>query len=200
MKIETSTVKKLLISEAPNLDPVTVFLEDIGQREVNDNGKTRISRQGKIVIECYGKSWSAYWGAMGDRTVAQFFCDAHSQYLIGCLAPHLNGSRFSGDALVHMAKRVVLDCRRGRIADHYPYSMDKEQARKLFDRIDDGLRHVERVNDCEQYSDLMSELFGGEWWYAASDATEPNPDYEYLERIVTTVQQAIKPQTASEAA
>lgn len=193
MHIETSQITKLsitdLMGEPHRLDPVSVFLEDLGVRASSGDHKTR---QGKIIIECYGKSWSAYWGSMGDRTVAQFFSDEHSEYLIGCLAPSLRSSQFSGDALVDKAKRVVLDCRRGRTANHHPYSMDKEDARRLFDRIDDELRHVEREDHCWIHSDLLTELFSDEWWHDAGDATEPNPDYQYLQRIVLAVQAGIQ--------
>lgn len=192
MKVETSQITKLLISDLMGqphkLDPITVILEDTGHRVIQMDGKSYTTRQGKIIVECYGKSWSAYWGGMGDRTVAQFFSDEHSEYLIGSLAPSLRGSRFSSDALVNMAKRVVLDCRRGRTANHHPYSMDKEEARHLFDRIGHDLSLVEREDHCWNHSDLLSELFSDEWWHAAGDATEPNPDYQYLQRIVVAVQ------------
>lgn len=53
------------------LDPIRVHLHDFGP------GK------GRITIECYGQSWSACWGAMGeDRTVGQFFQLCDSDYLI----------------------------------------------------------------------------------------------------------------------
>jgi hypothetical protein len=196
MKTETTQITKLLISdlmgEPHKLDPVTVILEDTGHRLIPMDGKDYTTRQGKIIIECYGKSWSAYWGGMGDRTVAQFFSDEHSDYLIGSLAPSLSPSRFSGGALLDMAKRVVLDCRRGRTAHHHPFSLDKEDARRLFDRIVDELRSIEREDHCWNHSDLLSELFGDEWWYNAGEATEPNPNYQYLQRIVLAVQLGLR--------
>lgn len=33
MKVETSTVTKLVISDVPRLDPISVFLEDFGRRD-----------------------------------------------------------------------------------------------------------------------------------------------------------------------
>ncbi|WP_274610010.1 hypothetical protein [Pseudomonas sp. TH39(2020)] len=33
LKVEHSTVTKLIITGAPRLDPITAFLEDFGQRE-----------------------------------------------------------------------------------------------------------------------------------------------------------------------
>jgi hypothetical protein len=69
LKIQETTTKTLVISEAPRLDKITVFINDIGQN------------QGKIIIECYGKSWSAYWGAMGG-TLSDFFLSCDNDYLI----------------------------------------------------------------------------------------------------------------------
>ena len=73
MNTEISTVKRLKITDLINseykLDPVTVFLEDY------EPGK------GKITIECYGKSWSAYWGGMSGDDVATFFCRCDQHYL-----------------------------------------------------------------------------------------------------------------------
>lgn len=188
MKIESSKATKLLISEVVNLDPITVFLEDY------EPGK------GKITVSCWGKSWTAYWGGMSGDDVATFFCRVDTHYIIGYFAPQLHSTRFSGTALVEKAKRVVLDCRRGRTANHHPYSMDRDEARQLFDRIEDDLRHVEREDHCWSHTDLLSALFGDEWWHDADEATEPNPDYGYLERIITAVQEALKWQARTEAA
>ena len=48
MKLETSTVTKLQLTELNNLDPISVILENY------EPGK------GKIIIECCGKSWSSF--------------------------------------------------------------------------------------------------------------------------------------------
>lgn len=78
MKIETKQLKKLTITKAHRLDQVDVILEDIEQNK------------GKIVITCYGKAWTAYWGGMSDKTVAEFFLSAGTEYIAGCIAPHVN--------------------------------------------------------------------------------------------------------------
>lgn len=54
------------ITEAKALDPVTVFIRDTGPSA------------GSMTIICYGEAWTAYWGAMGGRTVLEFVrtCDA----------------------------------------------------------------------------------------------------------------------------
>lgn len=188
MKIEASKVTKLLISEVQGLDPITVFLEDY------EPGK------GKITVSCWGKSWTAYWGGMSGDDVATFFCRVNADYIIGYFAPNIGSTQFSGTSLVEKAKRVVLDCRRGRTANHHPYSMDKEEARKLFDRIEEDLRYVESPEHCWAHDELLAELFGVEWHYDAAEATEPNPDYGYLERIIGAVQEALQWQARAEAA
>jgi len=188
MRIERTNVTKLLISEVQDIDPITVFLEDY------EPGK------GKITVTCWGQSWTAYWGGMSGDDVATFFCRVSAAYIIGYFAPQLHSTQFSGTALVEKSKRVVLDCRRGRTAKHYPLSLDKEEARQLFDRIEDDLRHVERPDHCFAHSDLLSQLFGDEWHHDAGDATEPNPDYGYLERIIAAVQEALQWQACAEAA
>lgn len=61
LHVERSTVTKLVITGAPWLDPITVFLEDFGRRdcaiESDPNYKTA---QGNITINCWSKSWNAY--------------------------------------------------------------------------------------------------------------------------------------------
>ncbi|MCK5607797.1 hypothetical protein KAR91_38295 [Candidatus Pacearchaeota archaeon] len=69
MKITKSNPLKIKIEEVERLDPITVILEDL------EPGK------GKIIIECYGESWSSYWGGMGDRTISEFFCSCDNDYL-----------------------------------------------------------------------------------------------------------------------
>lgn len=78
MNIKTSKVTKLMLTDLQKLDPVKVIIDDI------DNGK------GSIIITCFGKAWTAYWPAMGDRSVRQFFIDADNEYLAGNLAPQIN--------------------------------------------------------------------------------------------------------------
>lgn len=195
MRIERSTVTKLLISDLLNsvhrIDPVTVFLEDLGK---NCSDAIRASNRGKIIIECYGKSWSSYWGGMGDRTVAQFFSDCSDDYLAGCLAPQLNSSRFSSDALVTLARKTIISRRQDwRHRDHEFSWLDKEECRRLYDRTE----QLEGIDTLEQainwHGDLLGEIFDTtEPWHHADSATEPNPDYQYLCRIIAAVQEALQ--------
>lgn len=56
------------------LDPVTAFIEDFG------NGR------GAITLKCYGRAWTAYWGAMGNQRTREFVRSCDAQYLAGCLS------------------------------------------------------------------------------------------------------------------
>lgn len=199
VKVEASTVTKLLITDlmgAPhNLDPVTVIIEDLGVRAERDEHKTR---QGKIIIECYGESWSYYWGSMGDRTVAQFFTGESVDYLAGCLrrGTSMECTVFSGEALAEAVRHIVVQCRRGRETYRYECgSLDREDARKLYDKAGDlsGFDGPEALMHSKEASDLLTELFTDEWHHSVSDlAFVPNPSYLYLCRIIAAVQAALR--------
>ncbi len=186
MKVESTQVTKLLISdlmgEPHKLDPVTVILEDYAP------GK------GRIIIECYGKSWSSYWGAMGKESIAQFFSTCSADYLIGNLDPQLQAGRFSGDALVDLARKTIISRRtdwRGR--DRSFTCLDKEDCRRLYDQSEELGWHGSIDQAITLDFELLKEVFDtNEPWHDVADATKPNPDYLYLERIVSAVQQALR--------
>jgi len=194
LKVERSTVTKLVITGAPRLDPITVFLEDFGLRDAehkeNPNYKTGA---GKITITCWGGSWTAYWGGMGPRTVAQFVAGCGWDYVLNCLDRGISSTRFTGDALATLARKCILERRRCRnLSDWEEGSLDAEDARRLFNRIDD-LRNIESTNECWHHSKLLTELFGEEWRYPVGDrALEENHKFTYLQRIVEAVQEALR--------
>jgi hypothetical protein len=173
MKVETSTVTKLLITGADGLDPITVFLEDLAPCK------------GKITVSCWGKSWTAYWGGMWDGlTVGQFFCKLNTAYIIGYFDQQMSSRRFSGDALADSAKRLVLKERR-------TFCYGRDEAREMYEDAE-YLRDSPSIDHLHgAHSDLMHKLFGDEWWHLSNEATAPNPDYAYLERIVIAVQTAL---------
>ncbi|QXI02484.1 hypothetical protein HV782_011015 [Pseudomonas monsensis] len=174
LKVEHSTVTKLVITGAQNLDSINVFLEDLAPRK------------GKITVNCWGKSWTAYWGGMWDGlNIGQFFCELNTSYIIGYFDQDLRSRRFSGDALANEARRLVLKERR-----RFGYTSD--EAPEMCDAAED-LRESPSVDYLHgAHSELMTKLFGDEWWHMTSDAKEPNPDYAYLERIILAVQQALR--------
>lgn len=167
MNIVTSTAKKMVITGAPSLDPITVYAEDVAPR------------QGKITIECWGKSWSAYWGGMGDCTLAEFFTSVNQDYVAGCLDRGISGSVFNPDGVIAHAKRQIIKERRA-------HDIGADEARELFNEIDN--EHV--GDDPWQSPQLMQKVYGDEWWCCLPE--KPNPDYVYLCRIIAAVQDAFR--------
>ena len=172
MRITESTVTKLVIDQLEALDPITVIAEDLEPRK------------GKITVSCFGKSWTAYWGAMGDQSLAEFFCSCNADYIAGYFDPQLSSAKFSGAAMARLAKREVLKMRRER-------DIDESEARQLFDNADDlaEFETLEAVYHC--HGESMTQIFGDDWWHGLHEATEPNSDYQYLCRIIKAVQQAL---------
>jgi hypothetical protein len=85
LRVERSTVTKLVITGARNLAPITEFLEDLARCK------------GKITVSCWGKSWTAYWGGMWDGlSFGQFFCELNTSYIIGYFDQAMRSRQFSG--------------------------------------------------------------------------------------------------------
>lgn len=166
MKTELSTVRKLYlteITEPRTIDPVTVYLEDLGPG------------RGKITIECFGQSWSSFWPAMGKTTtITEFFlrCDEH--YLMKNLSRIPEEiDDFTG--LVARAREYLIERRKdGEIARDY--------TRDLYDECS-SLGDAEGFDDLND--DFMQEVFGDEWWEEIPQ--KENPRYRYLADIVAVV-------------
>ncbi|MEW6647151.1 MAG: hypothetical protein AB1450_08140 [Pseudomonadota bacterium] len=165
MQITVSTQQKLRIEGADRLDPIEVFLDDIAPR------------QGRITINCYGQSWTAYWGGMGDRTIAEFILSCDEDYLANKLS-NMRSSLPDYNGLNQAAKAELLSERR-------QYGISQEEARDLFERLSHS---VER--ECEIDTDAMHSIFGDEWWHNIPH--KPNPDYQYLCRIINATKDGIR--------
>jgi len=199
LQIERTQVTKLVITGAEALDPISVILEDLGSSTHKSEDGDRISRQGKVIIECYGESWSAYWGGMGNRTVEQFITGESVEYVVGCLARGgvIDRQMFCGVALEEAVRRIIVACRRGRESWRYECGRidDKDEARRLYDEAE-NLRHfdtAEGLMHSRDASDLLTVLFGEEWHHSVSDhAFVTHPKRLYLARIVEAVQQGLR--------
>jgi hypothetical protein len=75
MQVSHSLTKTIHIAGAKALDPITVFI-DAG------------TGSGQMTIICYGMAWTAYWGAIGNETVAHFVIGCDSSYLVNRLTPN----------------------------------------------------------------------------------------------------------------
>jgi hypothetical protein len=167
MKVESALTKRLVISEVPHLDPITVYMEDY------EPGK------GKITVECYGQSWSAYWGGMSGRTVGEFFCDCDVGYIanrFSSIKPNL----FDPSGLKDMAKRQLFASRRKR-------DVSEREARETYDAINDA-NDEGPPHECHE---LFKLVYQAEW-YESDIPTKPNPEYQYLCRIIQAVKDGIR--------
>jgi len=175
MKVETTQVTMLHITDVPRLDPIRVTLDDLGPG------------QGRINIECYGKAWASYWGSMGEETtIAEFFVSCDNGYLINRLSVGLSSSKFCGHQLEKDAIKKVLAMRRKRL-------LDSSEANDYHSRAQ-TLHQCETLSECwHADTELLQALYGtDEWWYPVGDAASiPNPAYLYLKRICDAVREAL---------
>lgn len=188
MLIQPVSVQKIVISELPGLDPVSVYLEDL------EPGR------GNLTVRCYDKSWTSYWGAMGkERPLLEFLLACDTPYLVNSLSRGISETQFSGDELVKMAKRSILERRRPSLVKKGTYlgndsDLSMEEARDLYNQVG-GLSEYSSLESLP--SALMDEIFGEEWWHTAAAASEPNPSYLYLHRIVDGIKEGLKEYRAS---
>lgn len=91
-------LKSFVVLDVPSLDPVLVILQDIGPG------------QGRIIVECFGEAWAAYWAGLGNRTVAQFVSEVGIDYL----QTRLTGGKVDRKraSYIHRITQAVIDgCR-----------------------------------------------------------------------------------------
>jgi len=172
MKITQSTIEQIVITDVERLDPVKVMIENI---------KPGV---GNITITCFGKSWTSFWGSMSDRSIQEFFVDCNDSYLINCLdrgiSSVLDGT--DNDANIEFVKGRI--CRLRRDGD-----LSEREAREYWDEAE-GCENVKMFCCDYSYRSPLLTLLGDDPWYAGWP-TVPNPDYEYLKRIVQAVREAI---------
>ena len=96
MNVTHSTVRLLEISGAPALDPIRVLLQDTQPGA------------GRLIIECYGRAWSAYWGAIGRETIAGFVagCSRDPEYIVRALCSGTRSSKHDDAYLLRIVKAV----------------------------------------------------------------------------------------------
>lgn len=164
MRIDVTTVQKIRLSELDRLDPIEVILEDFGPG------------RGSIIISCFSESWKAGWNAMGDETIGEFICSSDEFYLAGKLS-NLSSTKPDVDATKDHAKREIAQQRRRQ-------EISAKEAREKYEAADS------LMDLSEHYK--LAEMFGNEWWYSIKEV--PNPDYQYLCRIIRTVQDGLRAQ------
>jgi hypothetical protein len=76
MNEQIGTLEVTYVPQSPELDPITVFWQNF------ELGK------GIVTLTCYGDAWTAWFGAMGNRTIQQFVDSAGVDYLVNKLSPN----------------------------------------------------------------------------------------------------------------
>lgn len=167
MKITTSQVTALVLSELDNLDPITVYLEN------PEPGR------GTITIRCWDACWSASWPSMSGRRVEEFFVTRDDHYLAKNLSSIPEEVTVEGEALAKHLRGLVCGLRRRR-------KLSKGNARGVWD---DSIGMEITKEYCEEHNILVAVLGGG-WWLDLP--TMPNPDYVYLFRIIQAVREGLR--------
>lgn len=172
MNVVVSQAVKVSLPGSDDLDPISVYLENFGDS------------RGKIIIECWGRAWSAYWPAMSGRSVEQFFVDAGVPYLIGYLDADAEPDEVNPDPEEVQAAlcREVVVRRRAR-------QLEAEEARALYERAEEvemGERHCTDPG-------LISALFGCDWHDTGGLPFHiPSREYAYLEKLVAATKEGLK--------
>lgn len=166
MKIEHQVKKSFRITEVDRVDLIEVVTEDM------EPGK------GKIIITCFGKAWTAYWGGMNGGTVSEFIRRCDNDYLMGYFAPTMNSTIDAvEDDLEKVAKKRIFKLRRND-------DVTKAEARELYEMASDEL-HCAPGNE-----KAMCAIFGEEWWMDTPQVD--NHEYIYVCRIIDAVRDAFK--------
>lgn len=100
MKLTTAKLTKLVIQDAPALDPISIYAEDIGPG------------QGSLLVRVFDRAWYAYWGAMGKNndgipyTVQQFVLSCDTGYITSNLVRGNRGRISSATQQAHDERYV----------------------------------------------------------------------------------------------
>ena len=170
MKVTTSTVQKIVITDVPRLDPISVYIEDFGPQ------------RGKITISCWTDSWTNGWGGMGnDYDMRRFFLSCDNDYLIRKFSTGIQRTVNDYHALPKHAKKTVIELRR--------HGITSDRARELYDLADDlsGCDCLERTG---QFEDVLCRIYGDEWYECLPQKL--NTKYEYLDRILAAIKEALR--------
>lgn len=92
VKVERSQVAKLRITDVDGLDPIDLFIDEVS------------ATSGAITVNCFGQSWTAFWPAVGERGIVEFFKSCDNEYIIGYLDSDINRHTEDWDAYKEMLK------------------------------------------------------------------------------------------------
>lgn len=179
MQVKRSTVEKIRIEgveRSHSLDPVEVIIENYGEGA------------GKILISCWGESWTGYWGSMGG-TLEEFFQRVSNDYLIDKMADYRAEVPDTDNDGQFLCAEIAKQRRWG--------ILDKDQARAAFDYV--RYCNPDRNSLCNSRTpdELMCLEGIDEPWFL-DWPKKTNHKYEYLSRILDLVREVIKPEVKDE--
>lgn len=197
MKIEDTLIRQVKITDVQGLDPIRVMIEEY------DRG------QAKVIIECYGQSWSSYWGSMGGDLV-EFFTRTNVDYLSNCFDRGLRNRDLEVDtsAMLDQFKKAMRESILDRRKDG---CIDKDDAATLWEQCNNLDQHdLDEMRPDHQYDNwkiqdthYMCETTWKRFFGSFEDdlscwvddhVTEvylPNHAWDYLTKIVSVVKVAI---------
>lgn len=102
MKVHELNVTTLHLTEVQGLDPITVHLYDAAPGS------------GFITVNCFGQSWTYFWGAMGERGIEEFVAGLEVGYLMSKLS-YREKTKREKDYLSRICEAVInaIRARRG---------------------------------------------------------------------------------------
>ena len=169
MKITESQVKKLRITDVQNLDHLTVIVENFSKGS------------GKIIIECFGESWSHYWSHywshMGDGyTLETFFCQASNEYIAGKLCRGREDEP-SWQGMQDILRKEIIKMRKNG-------DIEKHEARSFFN----DASSIDHEVSAHFNSELLVSVLGYDWMFDIP--YEPTREWRYLMKIIPVVKAA----------
>lgn len=174
MEIKRTTVEKIRIEDvnaSHRLDPVEVIIENYGEGA------------GKILISCWGESWTGYWGSMGG-TIEEFFQRVSNDYLIGKMSDYRDTEPDIEEDPEFLARQILKQRRDG--------TLDKDEARSAFNYVESFGPNRNHLYYGETPSELRCLEGMDEPWYYEWPSKSSHK-YEYLSRILDLVREVIKP-------
>ncbi len=99
MDIEPVEMAGIVVFEADRLDPVCVIFHDIAPG------------QGFLIVTCYNRAWTTYWGGMSGKTVRAFVAGVNPNYLAKHLTWNIKTTKMEMAYLERVAEAVIDACR-----------------------------------------------------------------------------------------
>jgi hypothetical protein len=183
MKIETSTIEKIRLTEVEKLDPIDVFWEATSPTS------------GKVTINCYGKSWTSFWPAVGEKGIKAFFKRSSNCYIIGYLDNKVDSTEPDWDAY------KALLVQKARDASTKDFIRDSELEDVIFaiNSVCDDSLSEKKQNDYDKLdpsslllNEGLSEDVINDFLDLDIDVpTQVHHQFAYLSRIVDAVKASI---------